>query len=89
VAIERTGSLEALRFLPLIHLPARAIERSAYLTGNQPVFTLPVETATYGGFVDAYFSFIVERIPHNSKEVIFTMIEERPFVGMLVYADQS
>ncbi len=45
--------------------------------------------ATSGGYVDAYFSFIAERIPHNSKEVIFTMIEERPFVGMLVYADQS
>ena len=40
-------------------------------------------------FVDAYLSFIEENFPHNQKEVIFTMIEERPFVGMLVYADQS
>ena len=40
-------------------------------------------------FVDAYISFIAESIPHNLKEVIFAMIEERPFVGMLVYANQS
>jgi hypothetical protein len=50
VAIERTGSLEALRFIAVDPSSSQSDRKICLPHRQQPVFTLRAETATYGGF---------------------------------------